>query len=195
MKVSREKAAENRETLVTAASLLFREQGIDGVGVADISKAAGLTHGALYAQFKSKQALAAEALAQGLRHAEAPLKKAADKGGLAACLDLYLSPKHRDNLAGGCAMAASASEIARQDVAVSAEFAGGLDRMAAIIEATLDRALPPKTRRQRAISITASLIGSIAASRAVAKFDPRLATEITADARHILGITGLTDLR
>jgi len=63
MKVSREKAAENRETLVTAASRLFREQGIDGVGVADISKAAGLTHGALYAQFDSKQALAAQALA------------------------------------------------------------------------------------------------------------------------------------
>ena len=190
MKVSREKAAENRETLVTAASRLFREQGIDGVGVADISKAAGLTHGALYAQFDSKQALAAQALAHGLRRAEVPLKNAADNGGLGACLDFYLSPKQRDNLGGGCAMAASASEIARQDVSVSTEFAGGLERMAAIIEATLDHALPPKSRRQRARSITASLIGAIAASRAVAKSDPRLANEIIAAARHVLEEVG-----
>jgi len=190
MKVSREKAAENRETLVTAASRLFREQGIDGVGVADISKAAGLTHGALYAQFDSKQALAAQALAHGLRRAEEPLKNAADKGGLAACLDFYLSPKQRDNLAGGCAMAASASEIARQDVSVSTEFANGLERMTAIIEATLDRALPPKSRRQRALSITASLIGAIAASRAVAKSDPKLANEIIAAARQVLEEVG-----
>ena len=186
MKVSREKAAENRETLVTAASRLFREQGIDGVGVADISKAAGLTHGALYAQFDSKQALAAQALAYGLRRGEVPLKNAADKGGLAACLDFYLSPKQRDNLAGGCAMAASASEIARQDVSVSTEFANGLERMTAILESTLDRALPPKSRRQRALSIAASLIGAIAASRAVARYDPRLANEIIASARHVL---------
>ena len=190
MKVSREKAAENRETLVTAASRLFREQGIDGVGVAEISKAAGLTHGALYAQFDSKQALAAQALAHGLRRAEVPLKNAADKGGLAACLDFYLSPKQRDNLAGGCAMAASASEIARQDVSVSTEFANGLERMAAIIEATLDRALLAKSRRQRALSIASSLIGAIAASRAVAKSDPRLANEIIAAARQILEEAG-----
>jgi TetR/AcrR family transcriptional repressor of nem operon len=189
MKVSREKAAEHREALVTAASRLFREQGIDGVGVADISKAAGLTHGALYAQFESKQALAAEALSQGLRRAEVPMKKAADKGGLGACLDFYLS-SNRDNLAGGCAMAASASEIARQDVSVSTEFAGGFERMAAIIEATLDRALPPKSRRQRAISIAASLVGAVAASRAVAKSDPRLANEIIAAARRVLERAG-----
>lgn len=189
MKVSREKAAENREALVTAASRLFREQGIDGVGVADISKAAGLTHGALYAQFESKQALAAEALSQGLRRAEVPMKKAADRGGLGACLDFYLM-SNRDNLAGGCAMAASASEIARQDVSVSTEFAGGLERMAAIIEATLDRALPPKSRRQRAISIAASLVGTVAAARAVAKSDPKFANEIIAAARHVLARVG-----
>jgi TetR/AcrR family transcriptional repressor of nem operon len=186
MKVSREKAAEHREALVTAASRLFREQGIDGVGVADISKAAGLTHGALYAQFESKQALAAEALSLGLRRAEVPMKKAAAEGGLGACLDFYLSPKQRDNLAGGCAMAASASETARQDVSISTEFAGGFERMAAIIEATLKRELPQKSRRQRAITITASLIGAVAASRAVAKSAPKLANEIIAAARHAL---------
>src|SRR3989454_1676257 len=66
LKVTKEKAAENRAALVQAAGRLFRERGIDGVGVAEISKKAGLTHGALYAQFPSKEALAAEAFASGL---------------------------------------------------------------------------------------------------------------------------------
>src|SRR5271168_5425660 len=71
MKVTKEKSAENRTALVETSARLFRERGIDGVGVAEISKAAGLTHGALYAQFQSKQALAAEALAQGLARGHA----------------------------------------------------------------------------------------------------------------------------
>ena len=71
MKVTKQQAAANRAALVQAADRLFRERGIDGVGVAEISKRAGLTHGALYAQFSSKEALAAEALAYGIdrRHA------------------------------------------------------------------------------------------------------------------------------
>src|SRR5580700_3195856 len=71
MKVTKEKSAENRAALVETAARLFRERGIDGVGVAEISKAAGLTHGALYGQFPSKQALVAEALAHGLASSHA----------------------------------------------------------------------------------------------------------------------------
>src|ERR1700736_5262452 len=67
LKVTKEKDAENRAALVQAAGSLFRERGIDGVGVAEISKQAGLTHGALYAQFPSKEALAAEALASAFK--------------------------------------------------------------------------------------------------------------------------------
>src|SRR3979409_283203 len=67
LKVTKEKAAENRAALVQAAGRLFRERGIDGVGVAEISKKAGLTHGALYAQFPSKEALAAEAFASAFK--------------------------------------------------------------------------------------------------------------------------------
>ena len=64
MKVSKEQVAQNREALIQAAARMFREHGIDGVGVAEICKRAGLTHGALYAQFASKNALAAEAFAE-----------------------------------------------------------------------------------------------------------------------------------
>jgi TetR/AcrR family transcriptional repressor of nem operon len=66
MKVTKEKAAEHRRALVRSASKLFRRHGIDGAGVADIGKEAGLTHGAVYAQFPSKEALATEALTDAL---------------------------------------------------------------------------------------------------------------------------------
>ena len=71
MKVTKEKSAENRAALVETAARLFRERGIDGVGVAEISKASGLTHGALYGQFPSKQALVAEALTHGMAASQA----------------------------------------------------------------------------------------------------------------------------
>ena len=65
MRVSKKQAAENREALLQAANRLFRQRGIDGVGVAEIADEAGLTHGALYAHFPSKEALAAEAFSHG----------------------------------------------------------------------------------------------------------------------------------
>src|ERR1700733_5517390 len=109
MKVAKEKSAENRAALVETASRLFRERGIDGVGVAEISKAAGLTHGALYGQFPSKQALVAEALAHGLAANQVYMTASSLHGAptLSDQLDRYLSPYHRDHLADGCAMAAS----------------------------------------------------------------------------------------
>src|SRR6185312_10941555 len=112
VKVTKEKSAENRAALINTAARMFRERGVDGVGVAEISKAAGLTHGALYAQFPSKQALAAEALAHGLARSHASMTAPKPHGAptLSDHLDLYLSLDHRDNLADGCAMAASASE-------------------------------------------------------------------------------------
>src|SRR5258708_12031141 len=99
LKVTKEKAAENRAALVQAAGRLFRERGIDGVGVAEISKKAGLTHGALYAQFPSKEALAAEAFAAASE--EGWEQVTADRDGrpstLTDLLDYYLSFAHRDN--------------------------------------------------------------------------------------------------
>src|ERR1700722_11842515 len=66
MRVSKEKAAENRERILTEAARLFRERGLSGVGVDALTDAAGLTHGSLYSQFGSKDRLAAEALSHAL---------------------------------------------------------------------------------------------------------------------------------
>jgi len=73
MKVSREQAAQNRERIVEAAAQLFRERGFEGIGVADLMKEAGLTHGGFYGHFSSKDDLIAEASARALTHSLALL--------------------------------------------------------------------------------------------------------------------------
>lgn len=189
MKVSREKTLENRAALIRTASRKFRAHGIDGVGVAEIAKCAGLTQGALYAQFESKQTLAAEALSYGLDRSVDWLTHSADTSPcpISTTLDLLLSQGQRDDMAGSCPIAASASEIARQDVEVSARFAKGFAQQAAIIE----RSLPPggetSTRRQKALTLLAAIAGGMMAARAVAKADPALSDEILDAVHTVLG--------
>ena len=189
LKVTKEKASENRAALVQAASRLFREHGIDGVGVAEISKKAGLTHGGLYAQFPSKEALAAEAFASALRPgldklmADPPLQAAT----LTEFLDYYMSAEHRDNLAAGCPMSASASEIARQDKVVGERFTQGFEQFVALFEPGLGTSPLSADKRQRALAMMAAMIGGVAASRAVAKVDHKLSNEILLAVRQIVG--------
>jgi TetR/AcrR family transcriptional repressor of nem operon len=178
MKISKEKAAENRTALVRAASRLFREKGIDGVGVAEISKEAGLTHGALYAHFSSKDELAAAALEFSLGRARSLLQGGDDVSSkpisLDAIFDYYLSERQRDNLGSGCAMAAAASEIARQDATVSARYTDGFTHMVGQIEARLDG----DNRHQRALGMMAALIGGVAVARSTVKADQELSDEV-----------------
>ena len=191
LKVTKEKAAENRAALVLAAGSLFRERGIDGVGVAEISKKAGLTHGALYAQFPSKEALAAEAFASAN---ERGLERMTDRDGrpatLTDCLDYYLSFDHRDNLATGCPMSASASEVARQGKVVSERFAEGFEQFVAVMERGLGASPVKAETRQRALAMMAAMIGGVAVSRAVAKADPKLSNQILRAVRRIVGEVG-----
>ena len=109
MKVSREKAAEHRAAIVRAAGRLFREKGFDGVSVADVMKAAGLTHGGFYGHFASKDELAAEACGSALMHRVAswpslPTDSTADSKeiSLAEIAESYLTTHHRDNPGRGC---------------------------------------------------------------------------------------------
>jgi TetR/AcrR family transcriptional repressor of nem operon len=192
MKVTKEKAADNRAALVQAAGRLFRERGIDGVGVAEISKKAGLTHGALYAQFPSKEALAAEAFASGLKPGLERMMPDHDgsPAALADFLDHYLSIEHRDNLAAGCPMAASASEIARQDKVICKRFTEGFEQFVAEVERGLGASPVKAENRQRALAMMAAMIGGVAASRAVAKTDPKLSNQILRAVRRIVGEVG-----
>jgi TetR/AcrR family transcriptional regulator, transcriptional repressor for nem operon len=191
VKVSRVKAAEHRTALVKAASRLFREKGIDGVGVAEISKAAGLTHGALYAQFPSKDALAAEALEEGVKERERLIHalNGGEELSLSSLLDFLLSPRQRDSIGESCPMTASASEIARQDAVVRETFSRGFEDLVSVVEATV-KGKSKEDRRSRALMIVSGEIGAIAVARAVRKSRPALSTQMLTAARRILGEIG-----
>jgi TetR/AcrR family transcriptional repressor of nem operon len=158
-----------RKALVEAAGRLFRERGIDGVGVAEISRTAGLTHGALYARFQSKEALAAEALSDGFARSFAHMQAVAGAEGpsLEDYLDFLLSDWQRDHPGESCPLTASASEIGRQDEAVSSRFVESFEAMVGVIVAVLDDALSLTERRERSLAIIAAEIGAIAVARAV----------------------------
>ncbi|MEV4999201.1 TetR family transcriptional regulator [Streptomyces niveus] len=118
-RVSKEQAQENRRRIVDTASRLFREQGTAGVSVADLMKAAGLTHGGFYKHFDSKEALVDEATARAFDGVGTGDKAGADtdedaaKDARRAFVENYLSPEHRDDMAGGCPTAGLATDMAR----------------------------------------------------------------------------------
>jgi len=194
MRISKEKAAENRAALIRAASKLFRERGIDGVGVAEISKEAGLTHGALYAHFKSKEELALEALAYGLERTNAHLYKTTIDGmpDLADYLDRYLSIETRDNYGERCPIAASASEIGRQDKAISARFAEGYMVLARAFERQIAANQPDSDALARGMVAVAALVGSIAVARGAAKGNPVMSEQLLMAARRVIDEMMLT---
>jgi TetR/AcrR family transcriptional repressor of nem operon len=169
MKVTRQQAELNRARVVKTAAQLFRERGFEGVGVADLMKAAGLTHGGFYAQFDSKQHLMAEAFEQALEESEQMWRKAferAPKNPLAAIASHYLSQEHRDNPGAGCVVAALSIEAARQGPMVRAAFTEATKRF---IE-TLEQAVPgrsAKTRRRQALTSLAAMVGAVALARTV----------------------------
>src|SRR5271155_4746288 len=148
MKVSREKAAENRERIIEAAGALFREKGFGGIGVADIMKAADLTHGGFYGHFASKDDLVAQASERAMVRAAANWGKvvavAPDKP-YAALLKHYLSPRHRDDPGQGCAFAALSGDAARCDNSVRHAFADGLQPLIDI----LANAIPGRSKAAR----------------------------------------------
>jgi TetR/AcrR family transcriptional repressor of nem operon len=117
-RVSQAQAQENRRTVVRTAGRLFRERGIDGVSVADVMAAAGLTHGGFYKQFESKEALVVEAIAQAFAEQAETLRRYRDEpdqiAAHAAFLEGYLSPGHRDDPGPGCPTAGFGGDLARE---------------------------------------------------------------------------------
>ena len=111
MRVSKERAAQNRARILTAAARLFRERGLSGVGVDAVTDAAGLTHGSLYSQFGSKERLAVEALGHALSENAAELS---DARTLDDFVSRYLSADHRARVGEGCSLTALAGDIPRQ---------------------------------------------------------------------------------
>ncbi|UST66589.1 TetR/AcrR family transcriptional regulator [Pseudomonas moraviensis] len=174
MRVSKAQAQANREHIVETASVMFRERGYDGVGVADLMAAAGFTHGGFYKHFGSKADLMAEAsansLAQSLASAEAMSVK--------DFIDVYVSRDHRDGRSTGCTMAALCGDAARQSGDVKTAFAEGIERLLQILGEKYPGA-PQGEGRSKMIDLLAHAVGAIMLSRACPD-DSALADEILA---------------
>jgi TetR/AcrR family transcriptional repressor of nem operon len=168
MRVSREQAAANRDRIIDAAGALFRARGFDGIGVAEIMKAADLTHGGFYGHFGSKDDLVAVASKRAMTRAAAKWQgvvAAAPDKPFAALVEHYLSARHRDDAGTGCVFAALAADAARNGKVVHNAFAEGL---ASLIEILAD-AIPQRTkiaRRRKAVTAMAALVGALTLARA-----------------------------
>jgi TetR/AcrR family transcriptional repressor of nem operon len=182
MRVTREKAAENRERIVETASRLFREKGFDGVGLDAIMKDAGLTHGGFYGHFASKEDLAAEAVAHALEKSAELQRRYTNIGDF---VSNYLSESHYEDRANGCALAALGGDMARRGEGVRSGAASyvhtQLERLAGLFRGTA------AVRRRRAITTLAGIVGALTLARVVE--DPVLSDEILSTARQIFGST------
>lgn len=185
MKVSKETIARHREALLTAATRLFRDKGFDKVGIAEIASAAGLTHGAFYTHFASKDELCAEAAAESLRRSAETLAATGDRR---AYVEAYLSPRHARDRRNGCPMAAFSGDVPREGPQVRAAFSQGLDHM---IDTVAKGLTPEGTRpsRAQAIASIATMVGALVLARTAA--EPSLRDEILDAARaKLLGPDG-----
>ncbi|MEP7119158.1 MAG: TetR/AcrR family transcriptional regulator [Acidobacteriota bacterium] len=176
MRVTREQAATNRERVLDAAGTMFRTHGFDGVGVADIMKRAGLTHGGFYGHFASKDDLAAEACERILTRGDwlERVTGTADPS-LGEFAHAYLSPQHRDHPGRGCLMAAVGSDVARQPRSLRRVFTDGLRARVETLTAMVS-GRSRAARREQALATIAGLVGALVLSRAVS--DPELSDEI-----------------
>ena len=160
-----------RRRIIEAAGRRLKRDGIDGSGVAALMADAGLTNGAFYAHFDSKEDLVASAVADQLRDQ----REAFSTQSLEEIVRGYLSPQHRDDREGGCPSAALLDEIARSSEAVKRAYTDG---QVAIIDDAAARLMPdnPESERAKTLGVFALMVGTLQVSRALA--DQRLADEV-----------------
>lgn len=168
MRYSPEHKAETHARIVRKASVRLREKGAHGIGVADLMKEAGLTHGGFYAHFASRDALVIEAFGyamdRSIENWRKRLSEMAPEKRLAAIVDFYLSAQHRDDLGHGCAVPALGAELARETPKTRKAFAAKLEAM---VDMFADQMVdvPRKTARKRATAMLATMMGSVVMAR------------------------------
>jgi TetR/AcrR family transcriptional repressor of nem operon len=181
MKVTRVQAEENRNRVIEVAGQLFREHGFNGIGIADLMKAAGLTHGGFYGSFKSKEDLTAQACQAAFEQSEREWTETVDNAGteaLVALVKAYLSPRARGARGRGCIVAALASDAARHGSSIRTSFTTGIQSYLNI----LTKIVPGRNKeakRKKAVAVLAEMVGTLVLARAV---NDKLASEILATA-------------
>ena len=177
MRVTPQTFTAHGAALRDAAARLFRAQGLESVRVADVSTAAGLTHGAFYGHFPSKAALAEAACAESLRRsaerwrAAAAAARAGGRDPLHEIIDRYLTGQHRDAPGRGCWLGALGAESARAEPGLQAALAGGTALLHAVLTDELAARHPGWDTRQiqaGASAVLAALVGGLTLARALA---------------------------
>jgi TetR/AcrR family transcriptional repressor of nem operon len=177
MKVSREQVAEHRMAIIVAAARLFRQRGFEDVTVAEVMKEAGLTHGAFYGYFPSKEALIAEAVGHALPFAPGAATPSAPAGRFA---DGYLSAKHRDNRATSCLFSSLGTEAARGSADLRHLMTESVRLRIDHIEAGAEGDTP-REKRRAAIAAWSAMVGAMVLARIVD--DEKLSKEILSETR------------
>lgn len=155
-----------RERILEVAARLFRQHGIDGVGLAKIMTEAGLTVGTFYTHFKSKEALLREALLRSLQARNAELEHALRAGDLEMAVRAYLSPEHRDEPGTGCPTAALAAEVARHPRVTRQAFASHVKPGLDLVAACLSKRRGKKVSLADAAAFFGLLVGTLQLARA-----------------------------
>lgn len=192
-RVSREQKERNRERIVAAAGEGFRARGIDGVGIDEVMKTAGMTHGGFYNHFASKDDLALAVLNQGFTDSLASVDALigahprSSRAALNAIVDSYLSADHRDHPEHGCASAALAADAGRHGIQAQEQYLRGLQGYLVAIADLLaagakqsDAKLDARRAREQAIALFSQLVGAQLIARAIAQADPELSDEVLA---------------
>jgi TetR/AcrR family transcriptional regulator, transcriptional repressor for nem operon len=168
MRYSREHKLETHARIVRKASVRLREKGAHGVGVADLMKEAGLTHGGFYAHFDSRDDLVIEAFTHAMDRSTERWRKLAEQTPrekrFATVVNSYLTSLHRDDPGRGCAIPTLGAEIARESSRTRRLFAGRLDQMIDMLADQIPD-LPRKAARKRAMAAMATMIGTLVMAR------------------------------
>ena len=168
MRYSKDHKAETHERIVKSASVRLREGGVASIGVADLMKEAGLTHGGFYAHFASRDALIDEAFVHPMDIAVRRWRKRADnapKGkALAAIVTGYLTAQHRDDVGNGCALPALGAEVSRTSPKTRKAIAARIEQMVDTIAETMP-AQTPKAARREAMGALATMMGTLILAR------------------------------
>jgi TetR/AcrR family transcriptional regulator, transcriptional repressor for nem operon len=189
MRYPKDHGQQTRRRIVENASYGLRQNGADGLSVVDLMKLADLTHGSFYAYFKSRDALVVEALALAMDRTVAHwldlTQGLPDEKGFDAVVEAYLSPRHRNNPARGCALPALAADIGRSGPEARRTFAGRLEKMIDIIAGLIPKR-SPSDARQAAAGAIATMVGSIVLARAAG--DKRLSDALLEAGRQAVRI-------
>ena len=168
MRYSKEHKFQTHERIVKKASVKLREKGAHGIGVADLMKDAGLTHGGFYAHFDSRDALVIEAFTHAMDRSTARWRKLSEETPvekrLSKIVNTYLAPVHRDDLGHGCAVPALAAEIARESAKTRRVFSGRMEQMIDML-AEQFHGMPRKAARKEAVAALATMMGSLVMAR------------------------------